>query len=123
MTMPFDSEGYRPNALNLTPEIVSVIYDELLPWLDNGGDDWCTFDYNVWEWCGTSACIGGWLETRLFGRTSSQPVWDLYKRLGLPEEVGESLFFEGFDSTTADAAAACVRRLMEVGKVDWARAT
>jgi len=123
--MPFDASTFRPNPLGLSDEALGI-FDELLAWLDKGGDDQCRFDYGNWvDGCGTSACIGGWLELRIYGNALN-PLSAIYGRLGLPDVLADQLFFGGAYGLTYEPtptqAAACVRHLLSAGEVDWPRA-
>lgn len=114
----------RPNPLNLTPEVLGL-FDQVLVWLDNGGDEQHPYNYSVWgnEYCGTSACIGGMLELLAFGDTS-RDISVVYSHLGLPRDLGDALFFQGSAEMAnwdvpADIAASCVRHMLATGEVDW----
>lgn len=131
----FDLTETRPNPLGLSDEQFAL-WDELLAWLDAGGDDKCRFDYAEWprdefqlERCGSCACIGGWVNLRLGFGESHFCFGQTRRALGLHEDMGEALFLGGLyehsglsrDPTAAEAAS-CVRTLLTEGIVDWPRA-
>lgn len=131
--MPFDLSPTRPNPLGLSEEQFAL-WDDLLAWLDAGGDDHCRFDYQTWNApCGTHACIGGWLDARVNGE-ADYFAWEdrLPGAIGLDYWVAGDLFHGGFGRggsffdrsqyPTAAEAARCVRTLLTEGIVDWPRA-
>jgi hypothetical protein len=116
--MPFDSTENWPWAeQNLTGAQIDR-FRRLLAWLDTGGDDKRLFDYHIWH-CGTSACIGGWLEFDLFGNTDNS-LHILFQACGIPRTLGDDLFYGGMVyQITTPIAAACVRGMLATGRVDW----
>jgi hypothetical protein len=122
--MPFDTLDYHPWAeANLTAE-QRGIWAELLAWLDTGGDDRQRFRYPTW-YCGTHACIGGWLDVRVHGEATWE--WgNVGTAAGLSVDCSFPMFFKGFDfdgmDPTAPIAASCVRHLLATGEIDWPRA-
>lgn len=122
-TVALVPEGTYPWAEKYLTEDQQRIWQRLLVWLDAGGDEQCRFDYKNWN-CGTSACIGGWLEA-LFGRIAYQ-LEVLAEKVGLLPEEAEVLFFHGFQDydrgPTTVMAASCVRHMLATGEVNWVKA-
>lgn len=131
--MPYDASPEFPNALGLSPENYAIM-QELLAWLDTGGDDLLRFDYNYWlvkpeGTCSTAACIGGWLAWRIWGDDIENYAHerDLPDRLGISEKLAYDLFYGGLSRkshpiASSPIAARCVRNLLATGEVDWDRA-
>jgi hypothetical protein len=85
----------------------------------------CSFSMSVWR-CGTTACIGGWVET-LHGEPHKlfHGSVGVAKVLGISYEQAEALCYPGalciglYEDITPAEAADTLRRLAATGKVEW----
>lgn len=105
--------------------------------------------FDMAQWCGTAACIGGWCEillhedaaNRMLPSTASnldaakdalvkkldQPVLiddeQVHEFLGITFDEAEELFYPGaFFQKTKPVALECLRHLRDTGEIDWSRA-
>lgn len=130
----------RPNAPGLRQEVADIVWDELIPWLEAGGDEEVAYDYRYWQreprpaprgllwplqalWrtitdqpqpmLPATACIGGRL---------SQLTDVAQLSMVVPEEQIDELFSDGLHHSplpSGPQAASCVRHWMRTGIVDW----
>lgn len=117
------------------------IWNELLAWLHNGGDDQYGFNMKVWEengssgwqhhehkpWCdGSVCCIGGYLDVRLaLSRMNESSPNDVEPGvyLGMLEEEQNYMFFAACDwFIRPSSAETLVRTFLTTGWLDWQEA-
>lgn len=78
------------------------------------------FDMRYWH-CGTSACLGGWVENLFFdGKNTSSDV--VGAKVGLDDEQSWKLFYPtgvSLASITRDCAVAVLDNYLATGEIDW----
>lgn len=107
--MPFDAEVTAESRLLLLRDHIAQLSDK-------------HFDMREWD-CGTSACIGGWIE-RLFKLDPEGHWQDTGEAVGLTRDQASELFFMDGTSFPMEKvgrreAVAVLDHYLDTGDVDW----